>query len=114
TFSRRLTILMIGGALFCALALATLHGIEKAGHWLLAIPFVVALCCVAMGEVLAWHNAACGWHERRIGSMLLWGTLGCLLTSGVIYTNFSVGAGNNDGKHAVQLTAMTTQGDVGA
>jgi hypothetical protein len=113
TISKRLTVAMIGGALFAALVLAGMHGVEKASNGWLAIPFVVALCCVAIGEVLAWHNAACGWHERRLGSMTLWGTLGALLTCGVLYTNYSVGAGNNDGKHAVQLTALTTQGDVG-
>lgn len=103
--SRLLARLMVGGALIAALILAVAHGFDKGAAWHIRIALVIGLACVAVGEFLSWHNAATSWHERRLGSVLLWGMLGGLLSAGTLYTNFSTTAGNNDAKAGVHKTA---------
>ena len=104
--SNRLAGLMVFGALTAALILAVAHGAEKGGTWYLKAALIIGLVCVAIGEFLSWHNAATAWHERRAGSMFLWGILGGLLSMGTVYTNFSSAASNNDGNAIVQRTAF--------
>lgn len=111
-FTQTLTQMMILGALGVAVLLAWKHGMEKGLGLEMKIAYVVGLVVVAITEYIAWHNAACNWFERRAGSVLLWVTVGIGLTAGTLYTNFSSGAGNNDSKAGVQLSAMTHQTDV--
>lgn len=109
--SNRLAGLMVFGALTAALILAVAHGAEKGGTWYLKAALIIGLVCVAIGEFLSWHNAATAWHERRAGSMFLWGILGGLLSMGTVYTNFSSAASNNDGNAIVQKTSLNTYTD---
>lgn len=113
-FSKRMAQVVVVGALIAAMILAVRHGIEKGADGWATAAFVIALGCIALGEFLSWHNAACSWHERRLGGVALWGTLGVMLTGGVMYTNFSSAASNNDGVAGVHKATFTTQTDVGA
>lgn len=110
--TKRLANLMVGGALLSALILAVAHGAEKGSTWYLQAALIIGLVCVAIGEFLAWHNAATAWHERRAGSMALWAVLGGLLSLGTLYTNFASSASNNDGKAVVQKTAYVKRVNV--
>lgn len=110
--TKRLANLMVGGALLSALILAVAHGAEKGSTWYLKSALIIGLVCVAIGEFLAWHNAATSWHERRAGSMALWAVLGTTLSLGTLYTNFASSASNNDGKAVIQKTAFTKRGNV--
>lgn len=109
--TNRLAGLMVGGALAAALILAVAHGAEKGSTWYLKLALIIGLVCVAIGEFLSWHNAATAWHERRAGSMMIWGVLGGVLSLGTLYTNFSSAASNNDGNAVVQKTAFVTFAD---
>jgi hypothetical protein len=111
-FTQVLTKLMILGALGVAVLLAWKHGMDKGLGTEMKIAYVVGLVVVAITEYIAWHNAACNWFERRAGSVLLWGMVGIGLTAGTLYTNFSSGAGNNDSRAGVQLSALTHQKDL--
>lgn len=110
--TKRLANLMVGGALLSALILAVAHGAEKGSTWYLKAALIIGLVCVAIGEFLAWHNAATAWHERRAGSMTLWAVLGGVLSLGTLYTNFASSASNNDGRAVVQKTAYTKRENV--
>lgn len=110
--TKRLANLMVGGALLSALILAVAHGAEKGSTWYLKSALIIGLVCVAIGEFLAWHNAATSWHERRAGSMALWAVLGTTLSLGTLYTNFASSASNNDGKAVVQKTAFVKRENV--
>lgn len=109
----RMANLMVGGALVAALILAISHGVTKGVAWELKVVYVIALCMVALGECLSWHNAAMSWHERRLASTGLWTMLGVVLTCGTLYTNFSSTAGNNDAQASVHRAAFITQTDLG-
>lgn len=113
-FSTRMAQVVVVGALVAAMILAVRHGIEKGADTWATTAFVIALGCIALGEFLSWHNAACAWFERRFGGVVLWGTLGVMLTAGVMYTNFSSAASNNDGVAGVHKATFTVQNDVGS
>lgn len=110
----RLASIMVGGALIAALILAISHGAEKGGTWYLKLALIIGLVCVSIGEFLSWHNAATAWHERRAGSMALWGVLGAVLSAGTLYTNFASSASNNDTKAGIAKAAMIHQSDTDA
>jgi len=110
---KRMTQLMVIGALFGAIIFAVDHAMDKGVAWYAKVALVAVMICVAIGEYLAWHNAATNYHERNAGSMALWGLLGAALTVGVFYTNFASTAANNDNKAGVQKTAFVTYDDLG-
>jgi hypothetical protein len=112
TLSKRLARVMVCGALVAALIMAVAHGAERGTKLHMQVALIIGLACVAIGEFLAWHNAASAWHERRSGSVALWACLGVILSGGTLYTNFSSAAANNDLKTGVQKAAFVTQGDV--
>ena len=109
--TNRLARMMVGGALLAALIMAISHGANTGAAWEIRIALIIGLSCVAVGEFLSWHNAATAWHERRIGSVGLWGALGAVLSVGTLYTNFSSSAGNNDFKAGIQKSVLTIQDD---
>lgn len=108
----RMAKLMVAGAVFAAAIYAIDLGVSRAAHWYLIPAFVVGLLCVVVGEILSWHNAAMAWHERRAGSMLLWGVLAVFCSAGTLYTNFSTSAANQDEKSSIQLSAFDASNDV--
>ncbi len=111
-FTKHLARFMVAGALAAALILAVAHGAEKGSAWYLKLALIIGLVCVAIGEFLSWHNAATAWHERRAGSLVLWGVLGGILSAGTLYTNFSSAASNNDSNAVVQQTAFVSRTNV--
>ena len=112
-FTTRMAKIMVAGAVFAAAIYAIDLGFARAAHWYLAPAIVVGLLCVVIGEILAWHNAAMAYHERRAGSVLLWAALAMVCSAGTLYTNYSTSASNQDEKSAVQLTAFTQAANVG-
>lgn len=111
-FTDRMAKIMVAGAVFAAGIYAIDLGIARAASWWLVPAIVVGLLCVVIGEILSWHNAAMAWHERRAGSMALWGILALVCSVGTLYTNFSTSALNQDEKSAVQLTSFTAFDDM--
>lgn len=112
-FTARMTRVLVFGAVFAAMILAVRHGLEKGADAWSTTALVIALGLVAVAEFLSWHNAACSFFERRLGGVVLWGTLGCFLTMGVVWTNFSSAASNNDSRAGIQKAAFVQQIDVG-
>lgn len=103
-FAMNVTKLMVGGSLIAAVIMAVHYGWSKGSDTALSIAFVIALVVVAFGEVLSWHSVAASWYERRAGACLFWLVLGCSLSLGTLYTNFSTAAGSGE-KVAVVKTA---------
>ena len=111
-FTNRMAKIMVAGAVFAAAIYAIDLGFARAAHWYLAPAIVIGLLCVVIGEILAWHNAAMSFHERRAGSTLLWAALAMICSAGTLYTNFSTSASNQDEKSSIQLTAFTSYEDL--
>lgn len=104
---------MVVGALVAAIMLAIAHGLAKASSpWFQGI-FIITLCCVAVGEFAAWHNAAIAWYERTVGSLVMWAVLGIILTGGVLWINYGASAANNDVKASLHKTAFIASEDLG-
>lgn len=108
--TRNLSMFMVAGALIAAIIMAWDYGAHKGSTFMLSVAFVIALVCVAIGEVLAWHNVAGSFYERRVGAMVAWLALGAILSLGTLYTNFSTAAGSGE-KTAVVKTADFNQYD---
>lgn len=108
--SYNVTKLMVGGSVFAAVIMAVHYGWHKGADTSLSIAFIVALVVVALGEVLAWHNVASSWYERRAGALVFWLILGASLSLGTLYTNFSTAAGSGE-KTAEVKTASFNQYD---
>lgn len=111
-FTLRMAKLMVGGAVFAAAVYAIDLGINRATAWYLTPAIVVGLLAVVVGEILCWHNAGIAWHERRAGSLMLWGILAAVCSVGTLYTNFSTSAISQDEKSSLQLTAFTASDDL--
>ena len=111
-FTMRMAKVMVGGAVFAAAVYAIDLGFARASSWYLVPAIVVGLLSVVIGEILCWHNAGISFHERRLGSMILWGTLAVACSAGTLYTNYSTSALNQDEKSSVQLTAFTAFDDL--
>lgn len=104
SLSHNVTKLMVGGAVCAAIIMAVHYGWGKGTDVALSIAFVIVMVSVALGEVLCSHNLASSFYERRPGAMVFWGLLGCALSTGTFYTNFSTAAGSGE-KVAVVKTA---------
>lgn len=112
-FTGMIAKLIVGGAVFAAAILAVDLGVSRAPYALLVPAYIIGLLAVVGAEILAWHNAAGSWFERRIGSVVAWGLLGVICSAGTLYTNFSTAASSQEATGAIKMASFNTYADIG-
>jgi hypothetical protein len=111
-FTGMIAKLVVGGAVFAAAILAIDLGVSRAPYALLVPAYIIGLLAVVGAEILAWHNAAGSWFERRLGSVFAWGLLGVICSAGTLYTNYSTAASSQEATGAIKLASFNTYKDV--